>query len=197
MVIHGSLVLFPPQTSANWQPFFNDVAYLLSFDVLSMAELEHNVLKATMTKPPRLALGLGRNSSAPRSLFPGFALQNRDFRLTLCLCNGSISTPGKIVIYQADTLDAQLDAMTSVVLCETLHIDEFKRIVTLPIVCSWHSLDFVPRGASPSHIDTLRALAPYASAQDKSRLTMLLLSGTAPTVKFKAFTFKSRHLSLL
>ena len=133
MVIHGSLVLFPPQTSANWQPFFNDVAYLVSFDVLSMAELEHNVLKATMTKPPRLALGLGRNSSAPKSQFPGFALKNRDFRLIFCLCNGSISTPGKICIYMPDTLDAQLDAMTSVMLCETLNIDEFKRVVTLPI----------------------------------------------------------------
>ena len=104
--------------------------------------------------------------------------------------------PGKICIYMADILDAQLDEITALVIAETLAIDEFKRTVTLPILCNWHALDFVPRGASSSHIDTLRALASYCKPPQKTKLTMLLLSGSAPVVKFKAFTFKSRHLSL-
>jgi hypothetical protein len=161
MVVHGSLVLFPPQTSANWQPFFNEVAYLLSFDVISMAELEHNVIKASMTKPPRLAMGLGRHSSAPKSAFPGFALAKRDFRYVFCVNNGSLSMPGKICVYTPATLDTQLDEMVGLVVSETISVDEFKRVVTMPVVCNWHALDFVPRGASPSHIDTLRTLALY------------------------------------
>ena len=39
MVIHGSLVLFPPQTSSNWHPFFHDVAYLVGFNVMSIADI--------------------------------------------------------------------------------------------------------------------------------------------------------------
>jgi hypothetical protein len=196
MVIHGSLVLFPPQTSKSWRLFFHEVAYLVSFDVMSMAELEHNIIKRTMTKPPRLVLGVSNRGSVPKSSYPGFALTNRDFRFNFCVNNGSLSMPGAIFVYKAETLDEQLDEMTSLVVQEALAVDESRRVVTLPTVCSWYALDFVPRGRTASHMDTLRVLAPYAKPDDKQKLTGLLLSGSAPTVKFRTFAYKSRILTL-
>lgn len=106
MVIHGSLVLGPPQTRGSWQQFFNDVAYITSFDVVSIAEVEHNILRAAMSRPPLLNQTTAR---IPRSNFPGLALTHRDFRFNFCINHGSISMPRQICIFRTDTLDKQLD----------------------------------------------------------------------------------------
>jgi len=106
MVIHGSLVLGPPQSRGSWQPFFNEVAYLVSFDVVSIAELEHNILRAAMSRPPLLNQTTAR---IPRSHFPGLALTQRDFRFNFCINHGSISMPRQIRIFRTETLDDQLD----------------------------------------------------------------------------------------
>ena len=197
MVIHGSLVLFPPQTSSNWQPFFHDVAYLFSTDVLSIADVEHNVIKAKMTKPPRQIIGLGRNSQAPKSIFLDLALNHRDFRFNFCINNGSVSSPNEICIYKAETLDEQMDHMTSLSISSTIGVDVGKRQVSLPVVCSWFAPDFVSLGSLASPIDCLRAVALYSNVSDRSKLTSLLLSGSMPSIKYKTFTFKSRPLVLL
>jgi hypothetical protein len=110
MVIHGSLVLGPPQTRGSWHPFFNDVAYLISFDVISIAEIEHNILRAAMSRPPLLNQTTAR---IPRTHFPGLALTHRDFRLNFCLNHGSVSMPRQIFIYRTVTLDNQLDEVSS------------------------------------------------------------------------------------
>ena len=106
MVIHGSLVLGPPQSRNRWQPFFNGVAYLVSFDVISIAELEHNILRSAMSRPPLLNQTTAR---IPRSHFPGLALTHRDFRFNFCINHGSISMPRQIRIFRTETLDDQLD----------------------------------------------------------------------------------------
>lgn len=192
MVIHGSLVLFPPQTRSNWEPFFHDVAYLLSFNVLSIAEIEHNVIKACMAKPPRSALGLGRIRATPKTVFPGFALKHRDFRLNFCINNGSVSMPGSVCIYKAEILDQQLDDMTALAITMALNVDMDKRLVQLPVTCSWFASDFVSSGSVASPTDCLRAVAMYCRLQDREKLDQLLLSGTSPVIKFKPFAFKSR-----
>lgn len=44
MVLHGFLLLGPPVQSS-WASFFNTVSYVISFDVCSINELEHNGLR--------------------------------------------------------------------------------------------------------------------------------------------------------
>eukprot|EP00606_Chrysophyceae_sp_TOSAG23-5_P001196 GSChrysophyteH2.ASY1.ANO1.1381.1 assembled CDS len=195
MVIHGALVLFPPQTSSNWQPFFHDVAYLVSFNVISIAEIEHNILRSSMSSMPRLALGLDRSRVAPRSSFPGLALTHRDFRFHFCMNTGSISMPGKVCIYHAHTLDAQLDEMTALAVSSAVQVDARKRVVTLPIVCSWYPADFVARGMPAAPVDCIRALTAYCNNMNREQLSELLLSGMKPHIKYKPFTFKSRLLT--
>ena len=47
MVLHGSLILGPPPSWASWQAFFS-TSYLLLFDIVSIAEIEHNMLRCGM-----------------------------------------------------------------------------------------------------------------------------------------------------
>lgn len=44
MVLHGFLLLGPPVQSS-WVFFFNSVSYMISYDVISLNELEHNGLR--------------------------------------------------------------------------------------------------------------------------------------------------------
>jgi hypothetical protein len=44
MVLHGSLIIGPPPSWASWQAFFN-TSYLLLCDIVSIAEIEHNMLR--------------------------------------------------------------------------------------------------------------------------------------------------------
>jgi hypothetical protein len=45
LVIHGSLVIGPPPAWSSWPSFFNNISYLFCFDIVSIAEVEHNLLR--------------------------------------------------------------------------------------------------------------------------------------------------------
>jgi hypothetical protein len=45
MVLHGIIVLGPPLAWVNWQSFFNSVTYIIDSDIISIAELEQNILR--------------------------------------------------------------------------------------------------------------------------------------------------------
>jgi hypothetical protein len=194
MVLHASLINGPPQSWASWQAFFN-TSYLLSFDIVSILEVEHNLIRGAMSRPSPLLSKIG----APNTNFPGMALTQRDFRLNFCINNSSHSLPATVPIYKVDTLDRVLDEYTSRMLAETVEIDVQRRTVTLPKVCSWFPGDFVPRrgGASVpgTPLDCLRAVASYMRGEERTALIRLLTDGASPTVKFKNFQFRCRLLS--
>ena len=48
MVLHGFLLLGPPVSQSSWASFFNSVSYLVSYDVISINELEHNGLRSVL-----------------------------------------------------------------------------------------------------------------------------------------------------
>lgn len=45
MILHGYIVFGPPMAWVNWQTFFNSVSYLISNDIVSIAELEQHILR--------------------------------------------------------------------------------------------------------------------------------------------------------
>jgi hypothetical protein len=108
MVLHGSLIIGPPPSWASWQAFFN-TSYLLLFDIVSIAEIEHNMLRACMSRPSPLLSKI----RAPNSQFPALALQHRDFRLNFCINNGSRSMPESVPIYRGETLNRQMDDVST------------------------------------------------------------------------------------
>ena len=48
MILHGMLIFGPPTSWASWPSFFNSVSYLLAFDVVSINELEHSILRYSL-----------------------------------------------------------------------------------------------------------------------------------------------------
>lgn len=45
MLLHGIIVLGLPLAWVNWQSFFNTVTYIIDCDIVSIAELEQNILR--------------------------------------------------------------------------------------------------------------------------------------------------------
>jgi hypothetical protein len=66
------------------------------------------VYRASMSKSSMLF----SKTVAPQSVFPLFALKQRDFRLNFCVNNGSASMASCVPIYRAETLDRQLDEVS-------------------------------------------------------------------------------------
>eukprot|EP01035_Chromulina_nebulosa_P017044 gene17044-22553_t len=124
MILHGSIVLGPPMAWVNWQSYFNTVTYIVGGDIISIAELEHNILRAGMCK----SSAIFSKTTVPQSTFPTLALKYRDFRLNFCINNGSVSMASCVPIYKAEIIDKQLDEMTSLMLSETIEIDIDKKL---------------------------------------------------------------------
>ena len=45
MVIHGSLVIGSPPAWNHWNAFFNNICYLFSYEIISISDIEHNILR--------------------------------------------------------------------------------------------------------------------------------------------------------
>lgn len=137
MILHGTIVLGPPMAWVNWQSFFNTVAYMVDGDIISIAELEQNVLRfvrimsylvdlifsyidfrSAMSKSTMLF----SKTVAPKSNFPTFSIQKRDFRLNFCINNGSYSMATCIPIYEAYSLDIQMDQVSFNVSADILYL---------------------------------------------------------------------------
>lgn len=207
MVAHGTLVIGPPPSWSSWQSFFNTVSYMLSYDIISIAELEHNILRASMSRPSPLFSKI----TVPHSQFPGFALSQGDFRLNFCINNGSRSMPKFVPIYRTETLDRQLDDMVCTMLAGTVEIDSNRRTVILPKVCQWFLPDFAASRSSSNQnygvvgapgvtvvpVDALRVIAHYLKGEDKHMLMRMLSDGINPIVKFRSFNFQCRPITRL
>lgn len=45
IVLHGSVIIGPPPSWSSWKSFFNTIAYTFAFDIVSLVEIEHNMLR--------------------------------------------------------------------------------------------------------------------------------------------------------
>lgn len=45
MVLHGSLVVGPPPAWNYWNAFFNNITYMFGYEIISIADVEHNILR--------------------------------------------------------------------------------------------------------------------------------------------------------
>lgn len=45
MVLHGSLVLGPPPAWNYWNVFFNNITYLFGYEIISITDIDHNILR--------------------------------------------------------------------------------------------------------------------------------------------------------
>ncbi|KAG7360558.1 DUF547 domain containing protein [Nitzschia inconspicua] len=165
-IMHAYIVLSPPDSSLKWINYFNTIAFQVSDDIFSLAELEHNVIRAEMSNPSQF---LSR-FVLPKSYYL-FALTKADFRINFALNPGSLSMPtSRVPLYKPERLNEQLDIVTRDFVALTVSIKQkgTKDVnITLPRVCQWFEKDF---GSGQSASDVLVTLLPFLSQEKKDAL---------------------------
>jgi len=171
--------------------------------VVSIAGLEHCVLRAPMSRPRSLASKV----VLPRSKEYAFALKTPDPRINFALTAGSVSCPTSVPIYTAETLDAQLDQTAARFLSSTVRIRLAAHgvAVTLPKVLDWFARDFggSKLGAARAAVRAMRS-CPSPGVGDEASASLALLdhaesalAAEAPTanISFSPFAFVCSHLT--
>ena len=125
LLAHAALLFGPPSKASRWAQHFGLLSYEIGGDVVSLAELEHCVIRNAMPRPKLLFsdatafgvhLDLLRVATATSSSLASpydFALHIDDLRLAFALNPGSISScPSVVPVYDPQHLEVQLDAAT-------------------------------------------------------------------------------------
>lgn len=112
MVLHGCLMFGPPPAWNHWNAFFNNISYVVSFELVSIAEIEYCVLRAAMAKSSLFtAVAM---PAPPQTALPTLAMHaHKDFRLHFAINCGSLSLLAQVPIYTAERLDQQLDDVST------------------------------------------------------------------------------------
>jgi hypothetical protein len=198
MIMHAFLVLGPPDWSLKWISYFNNVAYEVSDDIFSLAELEHCIIRNKMSDPSQFM----SRFVIPRSRYNGMALTTIDFRINFALNCGSLSNPVFVAIYKPDKLEQQLSEACRLYLQSSVSVTrkrgQRKVVVEVPRVCEWFLSDF---GGYEDEL--LSTLEPFLSEEHRRELSkcrscesggwdMALIS-----IRYQAYNYECRPLQLL
>jgi hypothetical protein len=168
-IMHAYIVLSPPNSSLEWVSYFTTIAYQCSDDIFSLAELEHNIIRAEMSYPSQF---LSR-FILPKSHYL-FALTRGDFRINFALNPGSLSMPSSSVpLYNAETIDRQLDNVTRGFIEEavSVKVKGSKDVnIVLPRLFQWFGEDF---GSNGTANDALVKIEPYLTEEQRNSLRLI------------------------
>ena len=191
MVQHAYLVLGVPKSSFQWISYFNSISYQCSDDIFSLAELEHCVIRATMSYPTQF---LSR-FVLPKSSYD-FAMTKRDFRINFALNCGSRSNPECVPVFKPALLNQQLDDVSRLYLT----VAKIKRRgnrdveVILPRICLWFSDDF--GAGSEDTLEKIKLLLPSAVQNNISGSISDEKGNYSVSVKYLSYSFECRKLAL-
>lgn len=198
MVLHGQLVFGPPPAWNYWNGFFNQISYIVNYELISIAEVEYCILRARMSCSSLFtAVAI---PSPPTTVYPILRINSRDFRLHFAINGGSYSMLEGVPIYTPDSLDETLDEITKVSLDSCLDIDPSKKIVYIPkLPVADYIVENVNNAAS--HVTkansvsaVLFALLPYLSKSNQTVLKTLLTDPQHITIKHRNLNFRCRIL---
>jgi len=161
MILHAFLLFGAPTSSLKWAGFFNSNAYAVGDDIFSIAELEHNILRANMSYPSQL---LSR-FVLPKSHYR-FGLKLNDYRLNFALNCGAMSNPKSVIIYRVDRLEHQLNRAAMLYLGSASVSFKTSRdlLVSLPRICQWYAEDF------GTQEQLLRKIEPFLEESERRKL---------------------------
>ncbi|KAG5185203.1 hypothetical protein JKP88DRAFT_180632, partial [Tribonema minus] len=189
LLMHAHLLVGPPGSALKAASYFNSLSYEVAGDVLSLAELEHGVIRAPLSAP-RQCLS---KFFLPSERY-AFALTAPEPRVSFALNCGSESGVRGIAVYRGADVDRQLDLMSAYFLAATVEVAPARLAVTLPRVLAWFQADF---GRTP--LDALRAILKYMTGTKYNALVALLAAAdTTPiTIKHSHFSWRCRTLELV
>jgi Protein of unknown function, DUF547 len=194
MINHAYMILGVPSSSRKWISFFNHVAYEVADEVFSLAEMEHNIIRANMAFPSQF---LSR-FVIPKSSY-AIALRRADYRYNFALNCGSLCNPSGVFVYNAESLDDQLDAACRLYLQDVaVTRKRGKELqVNLPRICQWFADDF---GSSR---DLLTKCLPYIRKDERAKLDGCTSSADGGldmsriSIKYDEYNFTCAPLVLL
>lgn len=195
LINHAYLLLGPPPSKFAWLSYYTTVAYHVGDELVSLAGLEHCILRAPMSAPVSLVGGL----IIPTSRY-SCALTKPDARLNFNLNCGSFSSPPHVPVYRPEALDAQLEAMSRRFLTERASLGADGKSLILPSVLQLFSRDFGGKGgakATPAELVRYAASFVDDPAAKQRLLDALQSSFLGPSIRFAAFDFRCRTLALL
>jgi hypothetical protein len=194
MIMHAYLVLGPPDWGLKWLSYFNNIAYEVNDDVVSLTELEHCIVRNKMSNPCQF---LSR-FAIPRSRY-AMALQLMDYRITFSLNCGSLSNPAHVLIYRVDTLHEQLDTASRMYLDSVVIQQKGPKelVLQLPRMCQWFFDDF---GGSDELL--LAKIEPFLKPEYRQMLACCwshrdrMFDTSTITIKYLPYSFECRPLAL-
>lgn len=148
---------------ANRSKYFGLEQIDIAGDRVSLENIEHGVLRRGASI---YSLGHLRTLTFQRPFVQRFAVDAVDFRIHFALNCGARSCP-PVLPYVADTLDAQLDAMTRDYLGREARYEPDNDVVRVPALLRWFSADF-EGGADSAKLGILRryGVIPAGAAPD-------------------------------
>uniref|UniRef100_A0A7S2BSH5 DUF547 domain-containing protein n=1 Tax=Octactis speculum TaxID=3111310 RepID=A0A7S2BSH5_9STRA len=168
LITHATLVFGPPNGIRQISKFISRMSYEVSGDVVSVAELESNVMRAPMP-PPDLAF---MKLLLPRAGSPyAFRMRTPEVRLNFAMNNGMIPELRSVVIYRRGCLEAQLEATTGGYLRSQVNMPRpyTRRVVLLPKVLQWYKED-----VGSSNLEILTYVKKYLGPELKEGLGQVL-----------------------
>ena len=184
-----------PTSKLSWLKFFNETSLELGPNiVLSLAEIEHCLLRANMSTPRSkiiVSKFLPSLFDASKDVRAQLALGRDcppDYRLNLVLNCMSNSCLEHLMIFDPTCLDAQMNAMCSLMMTSRVRIDFSKRTVFLPKICDWYRDDF---GSSP--IACLQKLERFFVGKSLSLVRQILVAKQLIHIKYCPYDFAFRE----
>ncbi|CAM9992886.1 unnamed protein product, partial [Ectocarpus fasciculatus] len=160
MLLHAFFILGPPGSPlSRVASYFTTLCYEVGGDVMSMADLEHCVMRAKTSQPNQFLSKL----IIPTTEYP-FSLRRAEPRVSFALNCGSVSGVPGILIYRPEDVHQQLEDASTYYVQTTTEVLFGKRTVVLPKIIYWFSDDFNSKDEDPSNAAAAAAAAADAAA---------------------------------
>lgn len=202
--LHAKLLVGQPSSILGWASFGSRISYAIGYGagaiVLSLAEIEHCILRKPMTLARTVV-----STTYPSTQFTQLlALSIPEPRLNFCLNYGTKSCASEIAIFDdPDKIDKLLDDASSRFLREMLRIDLTRGTVSIPKLCYWYGRDFLIKNSQLSSNNgkdlskqTLgREIMHYVGHAQREEIEQLHTGGKKgwePVFKVRSFSWKAR-----
>ncbi|EQC34745.1 hypothetical protein SDRG_07558 [Saprolegnia diclina VS20] len=172
---HAKVAFGPPK---QWLPFSRRVCYAIGPLELSLADMEHAILRAKLP-PSVLAPPWHKTIAASmRALQASYGVQHPDFRISFVL---HVLEP-LVTFFDGDYVHEQLNAAMGRYLQDAIRVDDETRVITLPKICEWHKVDF--GAANKDGVHCARRLLGFLDGDLHSRLRRLVEADPPPHIKY-------------
>jgi hypothetical protein len=188
--LHARYLIGQPQTLLGWALFNSRTCYAVGCGadaiVLSLAELEHCVLRKPMSPPRTIISTHYQGTPSTRAL----ELKRKEPRLNFAINYGTLSSPSKLLVFYSPTLiDKTFDIAAASFLEECLAVDAAKGVIGVPQILYWYARDLLADHKDLGAKQVSRALVDFMSDAQRARLQVLL---QAPDLVYKVVSFKWR-----